>query len=264
MKMKYSTLFVSVILLTGFTAAQTSTGQNSQLKAGLTPASPFYGVEQFVEKIEVAVAKAPVVGSEELEAKVRANNAAERLSEAEKMSETGRNNSKKVEKLFQEYDRQMEISSSLANKSGKKELSGKIKEVQDRQIQQLGQLREKLPEESRKGIDKAIEKAEKRRDRGKNPDRDNRLPENRETRDQLELRPNLSSEKSEESRDRAEEVRNLSPRNESEPADSLEDRVTENDSPEKQETEQNMDEAVENTSTDKNQLTGKATSAPFR
>lgn len=257
MKMKYSTLFVSVILLTGLTAAQTTSSQNSQVNAGLTPDSPFYAVEQFVEKIEVAVAKAPVIGSEELEAKVRANNAAERLSEAEKMADKGKNNSKKVERLFEEYDRQMEMSSNLANKSGNPELSSKLNEVQEQQVQQLGQLREKLPEESRKGIDKAIENAEKRRDQRSKPNTGQGLPENRETREQLENKTDPRSEKP----DRNGETGNLSRQT---GEDSLNENLSGRENTSLREKKQDLNGSSENNSLEENQITGKAPSAPFR
>lgn len=155
---KLATLAAAAVLLTGMAAAAGDDLPN----AGMTPDSPFYFVEQFVEDIEVAVAGAPVVGSEDLAAKVRANNAAERLSEAKKISERN-GSSEKVNRLMERYNQQMEKSEKLASRSRDGgNLSGEIENLQGRQLGRLEQLRDDLPANARKGLDKAIENAKNR------------------------------------------------------------------------------------------------------
>lgn len=253
---KYALLLTALVLLTGFTAAAPDDLPNP----GLTPDSPFYFVEQSVEKLEIAIAKSPVIGSDELEAKVRANNAAERISEAQKLSE--KNKTKKVDKLMEQYDEQMTKSSELANRSrNARNLSAQIEEVQGSQVERLEQLRERLPEESRRGIDKAIENAKEKRGKNLRPEK----PLNRSPERQLEEREI-----------RKPDVLNNSGKNEE--ANNLTERSAENltqlNSSTKDETD-NLSETINNTSSEakdqnenavpelnQNQVTGAAVSKP--
>lgn len=120
---------------------------------GFTPNNPFYSIDKVSERIELAVGSAPVIGSQELEAKIRANHAAERLAEAEKMME--KNRTEKAEKLFKKYSQQMNKSEEKAGNATK--IKERLANVTERQTQKLKQIKQKVPEQARKGIQTAID-----------------------------------------------------------------------------------------------------------
>ncbi len=159
------------LIFTGMAAAAPSTPNPGQ-----TPGSILYGLDRFSESVELAVASAPVIGSEELEAKVRANHAAERLSEAQKMVE--KNKSEKVEKLMQDYSQAMNKSVESARKANNSELSQRLGNVSDNNVEVLERVKQQVPPQAQKGIQNAIDNSQKNREvlgkppqaRGKKPD----------------------------------------------------------------------------------------------
>jgi len=158
--LKLHTTILAMVLMTGMVAAQPTDADLPN--AGMTPGNLFYGLERASEKLELAVASSPVIGSEELAAKVRANHAAERLSEAKKLAD--RNKTEKVQRLIDQYSDSMNRSVQLARKSGKPEFAQRLKNVSRNQVQVLERKRERVPEQARKGIETAIENSRKNRE----------------------------------------------------------------------------------------------------
>lgn len=154
---KITTVFAAALLVTGMVAAAPS----EIMDPGQTPGDSFYFFDRFSESLELAVAQAPVIGSSELEAKVRANHAEERLSEARKMAE--KNRSEEVEKLVKEYDRQSNLSIRSAKKANNTEITRKLDNISNKHVEVLQDVKEKVPEQAQKGIQKAIENSQRNR-----------------------------------------------------------------------------------------------------
>lgn len=165
---KTISIILAALLFAGTAAADTPDIPSP----GITPDSPFYALEKVSERLELAVAQAPVIGSEELEAKVRANHAAETLAEARAMAE--RNNTEQVEKLMNRYSKNMNKSIESASAANKTELKQRLRNVTNNQNNALAELDNKVPAQARKGIQKAMEnnrnnQAKLGKARGKNP-----------------------------------------------------------------------------------------------
>lgn len=156
---KIASLIMTAFLFTGLAAADTP----DIPEPGLTPDSPLYGFEKISERLELAVATAPVIGSEELEAKVRANHAAETLAEARAMAE--KNRTEQVEKLMNRYSENMNKSIASASAANETELKQRLKNVTDNQNQALAELENKVPEQARVGIKKAMENNRKNQEK---------------------------------------------------------------------------------------------------
>lgn len=153
--MKKAILLVSILMMVGMTSAASP----DVPKATQTPGDTIYFLDKFSESLELTVARAPVLGSSELEAKVRANHAAERLAEAKKLAEN--NKSEKVDSLMAEYSRQTNLSVQSAKKVNNTNLSERLGNVSDNHIQTLQDVQKKVPEQAQKGIQKAIENSQK-------------------------------------------------------------------------------------------------------
>lgn len=158
--------------MVGLATAQPS----NTTEPGLTPDNPLYVFEQLSESLELKVAQAPFIGSPELEAKVRANHAAERLSEAREMSR--KNKTKYVDELMEKYNRNMNSSFETAEKINDSGLSKRLENVSNDQINTLKQIEKRVPKEARKGIEEALENNRKRDSLngkpGKGPDNRNK------------------------------------------------------------------------------------------
>lgn len=174
-----NTKIVSTILLVVLMAG-TAAAQPSDIPGGgLTPDSIFYGLDQFSESMELAVASAPIIGSEELQSKVRANHAAERLAEAQLLAD--KNRTDKVEELMEKYREGMNRSFENAGKANRSELSERLRNVSKNQVKVLEEVKQKVPEPARKGIQNAIDNnrnLEKKLDRPKRPDIPGKKPDN--------------------------------------------------------------------------------------
>lgn len=164
MKKKLTLLIITLILISQGLAQP----QESQADPGLLPGNPFYAVENFVESVEVKVAGA--VGGEELKSKAIANNAQERLAEANELA--SRNRSQKAAEMIDKYAKQMNRSQDIAERSSDRDLSERLQNITRENEQRLEEVREKLPEEAKAGIDRAIENSRKRAEKAKgNPGR---------------------------------------------------------------------------------------------
>lgn len=176
MKRTLAVLIALTMLIAPAAAAQNQTQETGLMAPGLVPGDFFYPMEQFVERIEVAVAGAPVVGSNELQAKVRANNAEERLSEARELANRG-NNSERVSELMKEYGNQMDLATRGFAKENKTNLSEKMAEISDRHTRVLQGVKQKVPPQAQDAVEKAMDRSRNtRKDLGL-PERANRTPQ---------------------------------------------------------------------------------------
>jgi hypothetical protein len=159
---KVLSVLAAVVLLSTSVLGQPA--EPSAGPAGIFSAEPFQTVEGFVEKLEVGLAG--VIGGPDLKAKALANNAEESLEEAERLAE--RNRSGKAAERIQTYEKKMNRSQNILEKTGNRNLSEEIQNISSRNVQRLEEVKEKVPEEAQKGIEKAIENS-RRRERPENP-----------------------------------------------------------------------------------------------
>lgn len=150
---------IPALIIIGISLIGTASAQADIPEPGITPDSPLYMFEKMSEKLALSVAQAPVIGSEELEAKVRANQAAETLAEARAM--TDRNKSEQVEKLMQRYSENMNRSAEIVSRSNNSELKNRLRNVSNNQVKVLEEVEKKVPEQAQKGVKKAIENSQR-------------------------------------------------------------------------------------------------------
>lgn len=210
---KYMALLLLLTFVAGSVQAQPSQAE-SESKPGLTPDHPLYSIEKLVERIEVKAAG--IIGGPELKAKAIANNADERLAEANALAE--RNKTEKTAELVEKYSKGMNNSQKIASRSNNQNLSQKIGNLSERNIEKLEKVREKVPEQAKGAIDKAINNSEKRRDardKGRsNKSKKPKIPENK---------TEMPKERANNSLDEARELEN----NVSEKRDKTENNITE-------------------------------------
>lgn len=143
-------------MLTGMAMGQ-STNSTTDADPGITPGSPFYGIEKAVESLEVRMATA--IGGREMGSKALANNAQERLAEARSLAE--RNRTELASKAVDDYSNNLNRSRAMAQESNNTELSDRLDNISRGNVQALEQVREKVPEQARAGIDRAIKNSNK-------------------------------------------------------------------------------------------------------
>jgi hypothetical protein len=155
--MEKAIVLISILMMVGLVS-----GASSDVpKATQTPGDTFYFLDKFSESLELTVAKAPVIGGPELEAKVRANHAAERLAEARKLA--NQNESERVNSLMAEYSKQKNLSVNSAREANNTNLSQRLGNVSDNHVEVLQDIQNKVPEQAQKGIQNAIENSQKNR-----------------------------------------------------------------------------------------------------
>ncbi|PSH00563.1 MAG: hypothetical protein BRC30_02860, partial [Nanohaloarchaea archaeon SW_7_46_7] len=94
------------------------------------------------------------VGGEDFKAKAVANNAQEKLSEAEELAE--RNRSEKAAEMTEKYSEEINRSREMAEKNGNRDLSSKIGNISDKNIEKLEKIKTKVPEQAKDKVNKAI------------------------------------------------------------------------------------------------------------
>ncbi len=162
----------SLLVMVGGAAAQPAI-----MDPGSTPGDLFYSFDRFSESLELTVASLPVVGSSELEAKVRANHAEERLAEARKLIE--KNRTQEAEDLMEQYSEGLNKSMDAAEKANSTELSSKLDNVTRKQVEVLQRVEKNAPEQAKKGLRNAIENSLNRANKAaKGPRKDVGRPEN--------------------------------------------------------------------------------------
>lgn len=155
------------IILTASGAAQQNQSSSS-VDPGLVPGDLFYPVESFVEDLEVSVAG--FIGGEDFKAKAMANNAQEKLAEAEQLAE--KNKSEKAAEMTEKYAEEMNRSRSIAEKNGNRNLSGQIDDISRKNVERLEEVRKKVPGKAGEKIEEAINRSKNkagRRGPQKNP-----------------------------------------------------------------------------------------------
>ena len=154
--MKQALILATLALFLAGMAAGQPQGSSS-VDPGLMPGNPFYKLEQTVENLEVSLAGA--IGGDDMKAKALANNAEERLAEANALAE--RNRSEEAAEMIESYSRAINKSQGLADRRKNTELSEKIRNISDRNQEVLEEVKNKVPEQARDGIQRAIENSRK-------------------------------------------------------------------------------------------------------
>ena len=151
--MKKTALFISTLLMVSMAAAQPS-------NVGGNPFNGFVeDVDNFVESLEVRIAG--MVGGPELKSKALANNANESLREAKELSD--QNRSEEATQRIEKYNRQMNRSLEAAGQANSSKLDSQLSNVSRKNVEVLEKVRDKVPEQAKQGIQKAIDNAEKAR-----------------------------------------------------------------------------------------------------
>jgi hypothetical protein len=267
-KMQKTILLISILMMAGMASAAST----DIPKASQTPGDAFYFLDRFSESIELTVAKAPIIGSPELEAKVRANHAAERLAEAQKLANN--NKSEKVDKLMSEYSKQTNLSVRSAKKANNTNLSQRLGNVTKNHVKALQDVQQKVPEQAQKGIQNAIDNSQKNqkdlempetaRDRG-GKGRTDKQPGNLLNGNNNTQRPDKSVNKT---ADRAAKQFNRSPVENNQSKTSIKQNLSERtdrttDSVNEQNLEENKTNSTEETVEDTDsKITGKAVGKP--
>lgn len=154
---KILTLALIAVVLSTSVAAQEETGSRS-VDPGLIPGDFFYPVESFVEKLEVSIAG--FVGGEDFKAKAMANNAHEKLSEAEILAE--KNRTEKAAEMTERYAKEMNQSGEIAERNDNRNLSGHLNNISQKNIEKMEKVKEKVPGKAGEKIEEAINRSKAR------------------------------------------------------------------------------------------------------
>lgn len=154
---KTSILLTALLLLTFIGSAQPVENSSTDANPGLTPASPFYPAEVFVENLEVRLAG--VIGGPDLKSKALANNAEERIAEANKLIDMNR--SEKAAEAIQKYSNTINQSRELAARGQDQELQQKLENISSKNTEKLREVKERVPSQAKEAIEKAIKKSQK-------------------------------------------------------------------------------------------------------
>lgn len=155
--MKKSVVMLALTVLISATATAQAQQAETQGFSGFLPGDLFYPVESFVEDLEVSIAG--IVGGKDFKSKAIANNADEALNKARILADN--NQSEKAVEMVDRYSKLINQSRNLAAESENTNLSNKLKNISDRNVDTLEQVREKVPEKAIKGIEKAIENSKR-------------------------------------------------------------------------------------------------------
>jgi hypothetical protein len=147
-------IFAVLLIAPGLAQSQSS---NSAVDPGFLPGYPMHTFETAVERAEVRLAG--VIGGPDLKAKAIANNAQERLAEANALAD--QNRSEEASRAVEKYGDAMTRSQQIADRGDNSELSEQIRNVSGNNVEQLEQVRERVPEQARKGIERAIRNSER-------------------------------------------------------------------------------------------------------
>ncbi len=126
------------------------------------PGDRFYGLTQASERFELAVARAPVIGSADREARTLANHAERRIAEAEGLA--ARNDTERASQAVDRYSQAIERASEASERSGNEETQQRIAEASSRHEEALQRVASQVPEEAQEGIQRAMENSQRARD----------------------------------------------------------------------------------------------------
>lgn len=155
MKKQIIAISILSLLFTGIVFAQ----EDGSVDPGLSPDSPFYFLDTIGEKISLFF-----TFKAERKAEKALRFAEEKFAEAKAMAE--RNSAKALEKADERYQHFLELANRRAEEVREKgkdveELAAKITENALRHREVLKKVLEKVPEEARSGIERAIEVSER-------------------------------------------------------------------------------------------------------
>lgn len=165
-------LTIAILFSANVVAQDSSTDRSSSPR--FIPGDLFYPVESFVEDLEVRIAG--LVGGPDFKSKAIANNADEALKEAKLLADNNR--SSKAAKMAEKYSNLMNRSQSLASESRDRNLSEKLQNLSEKNVRTLKQVKKKLPEQARKGINKAINNSRDKNKAGNPPETDDTSEKN--------------------------------------------------------------------------------------
>ncbi len=153
---KSSALILAALTLASmtFTWAQAQPEDFQLPSPGFSPGHPLYGVELFIEEnVEVPLARLTrgMVGA----AEKRLRLSEERLAEIEAVC--NRTDAATLERLRHRYELQINKTLALVNATDSIDLETWMAERAMNHVRVLAQLRARVPEEARQGIDKAVQ-----------------------------------------------------------------------------------------------------------
>ncbi|MFP4038649.1 MAG: DUF5667 domain-containing protein [Candidatus Nanohaloarchaea archaeon] len=149
-------LLMALGFLTGLSAAQDSNSSGMQEASDVaTPGEGLYFFKSLRERVQLGMARAPVIGGLEKEAEVLTGHADERVREVEALTE--RSQTERVQRVTERYSQTVEQASEAANRSGQNRTIQQVRKATSRHEQVLQRVSEKVPEAARQGIQTAIE-----------------------------------------------------------------------------------------------------------
>lgn len=153
MKIKLLASVVGFFLIFSFALAQDDLG----VSAGLTPKSPFYFFDTFGEWLSLKLTFNPIKKAEK-----KLEQASERLAEMKALKDEGNLDKEKAEKLEGKYKKTSEEFESDAKdlKTKGRDIAALVKKMEDltaRHTAVLQKVLEKVPEQARDAIEKALE-----------------------------------------------------------------------------------------------------------
>ncbi len=155
--MKKTALVLSLALIFSGSVFAQAGDQQTTANPGMVPGDLFYPVESFVEGLEVKIAG--LVGGPDFKAKAIANNADERLAEAQAIAEKRPD---KASELVQRYQKEMNKSQKLVEETGNRGLSEKMNNITEKNVKALEDVKKKVPEHAKNSIEKVIQKSRKK------------------------------------------------------------------------------------------------------
>lgn len=123
------------------------------------PGDSFYGFKRMSESISLAMARAPIIGGPNKEARVLSKNADERLKEAQILFE--RNDTDRAQKALERYTESMGAAQKLAEASANNETRKIIADRARNNQEVLQRISQNVPEQARQGIQQALESSRK-------------------------------------------------------------------------------------------------------
>ena len=153
---KSSALVLAALTLASmtFTWAQAQSDGFQLPSPGFAPGHPLYGVELFIEEnIEVPLARLTRGRLGAAEKRLRLSE--ERLAEIEAVC--NRTDAATLERLRYRYELQMNKTLALVNATDSLDLETRVSERAMNHVQVLTQLRARVPEQARQGIDRAAQ-----------------------------------------------------------------------------------------------------------
>lgn len=119
------------------------------------PGDTFYGFKRMGERISLAMARAPVIGGPDREARVLSQHADRRLKEAQILLE--RNNAEGAEKAIERYSNTIGRAQKRAEVSSNNEIREMVAKRARNNQEVLQRVSRNVPEQARQGIENALQ-----------------------------------------------------------------------------------------------------------